>query len=300
MDVGTSEAEAFCQVHGAEGDTEWIEREQRWVGLTAAHVVFVARSERETLRLVVEKHLCRLLEPALGAKAPRVLASDDARGLQLRNKVHGVHGQDIEDRIFGDVRLRSPAERHSNDLPVTPWGVRFARSLGATLARIHIGVDVAEARQAGLTQDSLDLSTIDAAVQRLDEPALRAAWPHARAFAEAFAALPVVVVHGDPWHLNLFADARGDVSAVIDLDSSRLAPAASDLRYGLSWGPRFATHMLEAYGDVAPPVERELVERAQILHAFEHLASVHRESPRYPRMVEWALAACSTYAPRWR
>ena len=99
-----------------------------------------------------------------------------------------MHGQDIEDRIFGDTRLRSARERLGNDLPVTPWGVRLARSLDATLARIHKGVDVADALQAGLTREPLDLSTIDAAVKRLDEPALRAAWPHARAFAEAFAA----------------------------------------------------------------------------------------------------------------
>lgn len=110
-------------------------------------------------------------------------------------------------------------------------------------------------------------------------------------FRERFLEAPAVLVHGDPWHTNLFAHEDGRLRALIDFDAARLAPPAADLRYALSLGPRFAENVFAAYAADGGDVNRAEIGRAQLLHAFEHIATVDPTTERHPRMIEWARTA---------
>lgn len=139
-----------------------------------------------------------------------------------------------------------------------PPELGFHRTLRAdrsvTLARIALIEAVIRSRQPADPIDTVVLQRLAAqqhAVEALPEEA-----------TINFGNLPVQVIHGDYQGTNLFFDANGKVSAVIDWDQTYLAPAAWEiartLHLSFNFAPALSISFLAAYHAENPLPSNEL------------------------------------------
>src|SRR5262245_54945064 len=117
---------------------ELSRREDRWLALGQNAVGFAAVDPAGWARLVAERQLLARWRAA-GIPAPRVLDEDDARGVQIRERLHGLTGEVVEPLLFGGGRPDARG-RLADDAPLSRFGARLAESYGELAARIHAAV----------------------------------------------------------------------------------------------------------------------------------------------------------------
>ncbi|MEM7154126.1 MAG: aminoglycoside phosphotransferase family protein [Myxococcota bacterium] len=301
---GEALSAALSRLVGAEVDPACIEaewREWRWMARVPPYQLFLADSAAAWAKLELEADLLDAAGRTLGSRVPLVVAHDPAARVQVRDWKTGVHGWEIEDRIFG-VKAEPPPlslPRYSMDCPLTEWGEVFAAELGQVLARLHRGTTT-EGLLSRVPPQAIDWEPIASTVQRHTDSALllRAcgrvkAWDEARDRG-------ATVLHGDPHLHNVFADEAGRVTALIDFDEACVGDRHEDLMYLQSQGPRFAEFAMAAYErESGVDVDRDMVRRMHVRSAFQHLGWVDPDAPRFPRIVAWATEAVEVLTPEW-
>lgn len=285
----------------ADLDLQW--REWRWIAVLLSHAAFIAPTDEAWLRLQREATIMDAARTTVGPQIPEVLLQDEHLRLHVRERMDGLHGPEIERRIFGvDPALVPPGSRYAADCSLTSWGAIFASDLGRVLARFHSSMKASQARSTGLEiTSSPDWTKIDRVLHdHVGIELLRRALPQIRAWSEAIPLDDEVVVHGDPHFANMFADDDGQVTGLIDFDEAGIGNRHEDLRYLHSEGPRFARAALEAYEQEAGvPVDKNLVKRLHVRSASEHFSWVEPAAPRFSRIIEWASTALEALTPEW-
>jgi hypothetical protein len=281
---------------------EW--RDWRWMAVLPEIVILVAATEEGWTRLRREAALLTAARTMVGPQIASVLLEDPGSFVQIRESLSGLHGHEIEGRIFG-IPAQPPMKavpRFSPDCPLTRWGERFADDLGRTFARLHRAMTAAEGRAAGLLPNRTDWEKIERVLVELPgvEHLVRAL-PAARAWDEP-RAVEEVVIHGDPHLYNMFASEDGRVSGLVDFGDAAVGDRHEDLRYVHSHGARFAEIAIEAYADEAGvAIDPEVVARYHVCSAFGHFAwwELMIAQGREQVIVEWTTAALEALAAEW-
>jgi aminoglycoside phosphotransferase (APT) family kinase protein len=272
---------------------EW--REWRWIEVTEDRVVLTAPDDAAWRRLQREARVMARFRARAGAVVPRVIAADATARVQTRERGAGASGHDVERMVFGGETLPAARQRYQLDAPLTARGARFADDLGRALARMH-AADPDEL-------EVLDRRPLeDRAVEVVDRHVGSLSRAIARAYAWHAALSPdPVASHGDVHLFNLFVDAdTGALRTIIDYDDMRIAHRADDLRYLHSCGVPFARAALAAYREESgAAIAEETVARFHAVAALDHFAFVAPDAPRFPRIVEWAVAAVRAFAADW-
>ncbi|HET9622957.1 MAG TPA: phosphotransferase [Kofleriaceae bacterium] len=271
---------------------ELVRRDRGWLALARDVVGFAADDDAGWRRLTSEAWLLARWRAA-GVPAPRVIDEDPARGVQIRERMHGLTGEDVvsepeRSRLF-DGALPDPRARIEG-APLSTFGERVAASYGELAARIRRAVPISDARAAGFTPTSRRTLDLDAAIARLHATtASQAAKATAARLRPWLAALPPIdaVIHGDLHFFNMCLADDGEIIGVFDVGDAGLDAAATELLYIHSLGARFAAIALDAYG----PIDREAVERAHLRTALDHLIWHPPGTPRHASIVVWATAA---------
>jgi aminoglycoside phosphotransferase (APT) family kinase protein len=278
---------------------EW--RQWRWLALLPDEVAFRAEDEDAWRRLEREAEVLVRLRAAIGPTVPRVVSRNEGTRTQVRERIHGASGREVEAIIFGKDEPLPATERYRETCPLTPRGSRLAADLGRLLARMHGVIALSEAEALGLGENvpRLDERTAEIIRTHARSPLLERALRNATSW---LAILPEdrVVVHGDPHLHNLAMDAAsGALRGIFDFDETARADRRQDLAYLHSSGLAFARVALRAYADVGPPVDERAVGRFHVICALEHFSFVAPEAERFPHIVEWATAAVLALAPEW-
>ncbi|MCA9651578.1 MAG: phosphotransferase [Myxococcales bacterium] len=298
--------EALREHHGwavasYEAELRW--RSWRWQLRLPSHVGFVAIDAEGWERLEREHALLGALRSPLGDRLPRVVLHDPERRIHLRERVMGRCGHEIEHMVFGSTLVPSSELRYHPACPLSPAGSRLAEELGRTLAQLHGALGVEQARGLGLPAPDLEptLELVGWVLARhVSDPVLRRGFARVRRWwAERYSAR--VLVHGDPHAHNLVVEpGTGALRALLDLEDAQLATREMDLRYLCSFGLPFARQALTAYRETAgTDIEEAEVWRFHVCSAFEHLAWVSPDHPRFSQIVSWARAAVLGLTPRW-
>ena len=267
-------------------------RDGRSLGLGEERVAFAADDEASWRRLVSEGWLLDRWRRS-GIPVPRVLAEDAKRCVQVRERMHGLSGEQIHvetdhSPLFAgalpDVGARLV------DAPLSPFGERVATSYGEIAARIRSATTPDEASAAGLGPTSRRTLDLDDVLARLDASN---ASPLAKATATRLrgwlAELPPIdaVIHGDLHFHNMCVEPDGRICGLFDLGDAGLDAAATEFLYVYSLGAQFAELALAAYGH---DVNREDVARAHIRTALDHLIWHGPGTPRHDGIVAWVTA----------
>jgi len=262
----------------------------RWLALGAELVAFAADNESEWRRLTAERWLIERWRAA-GVPAPRVLREDAIRGVQVRERLHGLHGAQIHtDKGHSPLYADARASRDwIEDAPLSPFGERVATSYGELAARIRRAVSVADASAAGLGMTSrrtIDLDDVIARLHATDAPdAAKTAAMRVRPWLAALPP-PDAVIHSDLHFFNMCVAEDGTITGVFDFGDSGIDAAATELLYIHSLGPQFVARVLEAYGDI----DLEEVRRAHARVALDHLTWHGPGTERHPQIVAWVTA----------
>lgn len=283
------------------GDVVVSRREDRWLALGAEIVAFGAETDDEWRRLEVEAALLERWRAA-GVPVPRVVRVDAARRIQQRERLDGITGEAVEPLLFGIAATSSIARgmpdgrlRLDEACPLSAFGARLAESYGELCARMHAAVSAADARAFGIREKPrMDL---DAALARLGEAPVDGVLVERAVRAKRWLSEtpPVtVVVHGDLHFHNMCLAADGAITGVWDLGDAHLDGVETDLLYIHSLGPRFVAGVLAGYG---APVDRELVKRAHVRTALDHLMFVPPSAERYPSIIRWVTAVIERLVP---
>jgi len=268
-------------------------QESRWLALGDEFVAFAADDEAGWRRFRQEAWLLERWRAA-GVPVPRVIGEDAARRVQVRERMHGLTGHGIEERIFAGAKPDEHAR--VGDVPLSPFGERLATSYGDIARRIRGAVSVAEATAAGIGPSwrrSVDLEAALALFHETDAP------PSAKAKAAASRAWITAlrpadaVVHADMHLWNLCFAEDGTIIGVFDLDLAGLDYAAQELLYIHAFGSRFVARTLDAYG----AIELETVRHAHVREAVGHLLFHGPGTERHPSIVRWVTAALDAFAP---
>lgn len=277
-------------------------RDDRWLALGADLVAFGADTDAEWRRLEVEAELLRRWRAA-GVPVPRVIGADAERRIQLRERVHGITGEAVEPLLFGIDAASSIApgmpdgrRRLDEACPISPFGLRLAESYGELCARMHAAVSLDDARAFGLREKPpMDL---EAALVRLAASPIERGLVERAVRAKRWIAEPppiTVVVHGDLHFHNMCLAADGTITGVFDIGDAHLDGPATELLYVHSLGPRFVAGVLAGYG---APVDLELVKRAHVRVAIDHLQFISPSAERYPSIVGWITAVIDRLVPQ--
>jgi hypothetical protein len=291
MQPDSQEARArFAAALDAAFDLSW--RETRWLALAADRVAFAAVDDAGWRRLEVEAWLLERWRSA-GVPAPRVVQHDHGRGVQVRERLHGLTGLDIHtesgrsplyDRELPDARERL------DDAPLSELGRRLAASYGNLAARIRRAVPIADANAAGLGLTSRRSIDVDDAIARLEtsqaSPVIARAARRARDWLVALPP-PDAVIHADLHFFNMCVDTNGTITGLFDLSDAGIDAASQELSLVHSLGSRFAAIAIDAYG----PVDVEAVRRAHLRSALDHVMWHGPGTPRHESIMAWASAA---------
>ncbi len=266
-------------------------RGSRWLALGIDEVAFAVDDEAGWVRLEREAWLYERWR-AGGVPVPRVVRVDATRRVQVRERLHGLHGEEIHTEsgrspLFDGVR---PSVAQLLDgAPVSAFGERLATSYGEVAARIRRAVSVDDARAVGFAATSRATLDLDAALAKLRaSQAAAAAKTNADRARRWLAELPPVnaVIHGDLHFFNMCAHPDGQIAGVFDVDDAGLDAAETELLYAHSMGSRFVELVVAAYG----PVDLAAVWRAHLRTALDHVLLYGPDHPRHPRIIEWASA----------
>lgn len=272
---------------------EMSRSETRWLALGDEAVAFAADDDAGWRRLQSEAWLLERWRAA-GVPAPRVLREDAARRVQVRERMHGLTGHDVEPRIWTGpppdawVRL--------DGAPLSAFGDRLAASYGELARRIRGAVSVADATAAGFGPCLRRTLDLDGAIARLQaSSASDAAKAAAQRLRPWLAALPPpdAVIHSNLHFFNMCLADDGSIVGVFDLDGVGIDAAATEFLYVHSLGSRFAATAFAAYG----PVDDEDVRRAHLRTALDHLLTFGPGTERHPSIVEWATAVFERLVP---
>jgi hypothetical protein len=260
-------------------------RDGRWLAMTPELVAFAVDDYVAWRRLQQEDWLLSKWRNA-GAPVPRVLRSDASRHVQVRERMHGLTGKELEDKLglHPDVRERL------DDAPLSPLGARLAASYGELAARFRRAVGVPDAHAAGLSTTSHRAVDVDAAISALESTdASTAAKRAARRARDWLVELPPItaVIHSDLHFYNICASPEGDITGVFDLGDSGIDTAETEFLYAHSLGTRFVRTALEAYGQ---PLDEKRIIHAHLRTALDHILFHGPGTERHASIVAWATA----------
>jgi aminoglycoside phosphotransferase (APT) family kinase protein len=285
-----SERERFAAALGV--GFELSRRDAGWLALGADVVGLAADDDAGWQRLERESWLIARWRAA-GVPAPRVLRVDATRGVQVRERLHGLTGHAIHSETEASplyLGALPDARARLDDAPLSAFGARLAASYGELAARIRAAVSVADAGAAGFGPTSRRTLDLDDALARLRatqaSSAAKAAAERARAWLAAIPA-PDAVIHADLHFFNMCLAEDGSIVGVFDLGDAGLDAAATELMYVHSLGSRFAALALEATG----AIDVEAVRRAHLRAALDHIVGHGPGTPRHESIVAWATAA---------
>ncbi|HUS29091.1 MAG TPA: phosphotransferase [Kofleriaceae bacterium] len=280
---------------------ELSRRDNRWLALAPNLVAFAADDFAGWRRLQQEAWLLDRWRRIGGVPAPRVLREDAVRRVQVRERMHGLTGDELhrEDSLSP---LYSPALAANPDVrarlvdagsaaPLSPFGERLAASYGDLAARIRRSVDTMEAETVAIGPTSRRSLDVDAAIAALDASAAASAAAKAAAHRtrDWLATLTPInaVIHADLHFHNMCAAPSGDIIGVFDLSDSGLDNAESEFLYAQSLGTQFAQIAMAAYGS---PLDERAVVHAHLRTALDHVAYHGPTTPRHASVVAWATA----------
>lgn len=245
--------------------------------------------------------LARLARAAV--PVPALIAEDEDLRLQVRSRVPGLVGHEIERLVFGTPSPPDSAHRYRPDCPLTVPGRRLAYELGTAIAKFHRAIPVTEVRKRGFEERQSENWERVASVlgSHAPDPDLLAALGHLRRW-EAGLPRRRVLAHGDVHMFNVGVDVRtGILLGFFDFDSSCLAHPYEDLKFAFSNGYRFAERALRAYGEAAgEEVSLTLLTRFHVRAAFAHFEYVAPDSARFPQIIGWSRAAVRQLTPEWK
>ena len=262
-------------------------------------VGFLASDEPGWRRLRLEGVLISRLAAA-GVPVPTLASEDETLGLQVRGRVPGTVGHEIERLVFGTPSLPDSALRYSPECPLTAPGRHLARELGGAIARLHCAVPADEAKELGFGEREPENWERVAAVLAHAAPDLLGPLERLRRW-EADLPPDPVLAHGDVHMFNMGVDAEtGALTGLFDFDAAALAHRYEDLKFVLSNGYPFASQALRAYGETAG-VEGSLslLARFHVRSALAHFEVVAPTAPRFPQIVEWSKSAVRDLVPEW-
>lgn len=237
---------------------------------------------------------------AAGVPIPVLLAADDDLRLQIRSRVPGSVGHDVEHLVFGTPSSSDSAPRYSPACPLTSRGRRLAGELGVALARFHRAIPVDEARRWGFAEREPEDWEKVAAVLAVHAPDLLAPLGRLRRW-EAGLPPDTVLAHGDVHMFNVGVDARtGALLGLFDFDAVALAHRYEDLKFLLSNGRPFAEEASRAYGEASgEDVSFSLMACFHARSALAHFEFVAPTADRFPQIVGWSRAAVRELLPEW-
>lgn len=270
------------------GPVEVVRREDRWLALGVDLVGFAADDSDGWARLVAEGRLLARWRNA-GVVAPRVVREDAERRVQVRERMHGLTGEVIEDRLFGGKRPDVQG-RFADDAPLSAFGERLAASYGALAAQIHAAMPVEQAAALGLgprarvdLRAALALLRDDASVAGTTIDAVARAMPRLVIDTPATA-----VIHGDLHFHNMCTAEDGTITGVFDVGDAGVDAPEADLQYVHSLGPRFVAIAVAAYGR---PLDMTSIRNAHLQTALGHILWHGPGMPRHASIVAWITAA---------
>lgn len=265
----------------------------------SGRVGFLAPDERSRRRLRLEGLLLPRLA-ASGVPVPALIAEDEELGLQVRSRIPGLVGHDIESLVFGTSLTLDPSPRYRPDCPLTAPGRRLAGELGTAIARFHDAVAVDEAKELGFgKREPEDREKAETVLSDL-APDLLAPLGHLRRW-EATLRPDKVLAHGDVHMFNAGVDAAtGSLNGLFDFDAVSLAHRYEDLKFLPSNGLPFAEAALRAYGD-ASGVDGSLalLARFHVRAALAHFGSVASTAERFPLIIAWSRSTVRELVPEW-
>jgi hypothetical protein len=227
---------------------------------------------------------------------PRLLRVDVSRGVQVRERMHGLSGLEIHDERRSPL-FAGPSPTACDRLdacPLTPFGARVAASYGELAARIRRAVSVDDARALGLGPTSRRTFDLDDAIARLQAShasvLAKTAALRSRAWLEAVPP-PDAVIHSDLHFFNLCVDTSGAIVGLFDFGDSGIDAAATELLYIHSLGAEFTQRVLDAYG----PIDVDDVRRAHVRTALDHFIWHGPGTVRHDQIVEWATAVLERF-----
>ena len=279
----------------------FVWREWRWVALLPDRVIFTAKDADAWRRLELEAEVITRWRAALGSCVPSVTMRDALKRTQIRERVEGLVGRDVEHLVFGTRRELTDADRYQETCPLSTAGSRLAGDLGRTLAKLHRALTVHEAIAMGLGRSAPRLGDAieDTLRRHVKSPLLEQALASARSWLSTRTS-DDVVVHGDPHLHNLAVDpTTGALRGLFDFDEIAIADRARDLSYLHSSGLPFARAALRAYAEIGPPVDEDAVGRYHVVLALDHFNFVAPSAERFPRIVNWATGAVTALAADW-
>jgi aminoglycoside phosphotransferase len=269
---------------------ELSRRDTRWLALGTEVVAFAARCDDEWRRLEAERWLIGRWRAA-GVPAPRVIDEDATRGVQVRERLHGLFGAQIHTSTGHSPLYARVLDSGDwiEDAPLSPFGERVATSYGELAARIRRAVSVEDASAAGLGTTSRRDVDLDDILARLDatdaSSATKAAARRARSWLEALPP-PDAVIHGDLHFFNMVTADDGTITGVFDFGDAGVDSAPTELLYVHSLGPQFVAQVVEAYGET----DLDEVRRAHARVALGHLIWHPPGTERHPQIVAWIAA----------
>jgi hypothetical protein len=273
------------------GDSYEIhQREARWLGVGATLVAAKAMDERTWQQLQREAWLLTHWRAA-GIPAPQLISNDANERIQVRERLRGLTGAEIESRTF---TATSTLRERLEGAALSGWGEQFATSYGELAARIRGAVTLNAAFAAGFPDVHDRKLDVDLALSLLEASSTSAIVRRkAQRVRDWLASAPAIdaVVHGNLRLASLCASGSGCVVGVFDLDEAGLDEAAGELRYAHSLGSRFA-------GIAASAAKLELgaVVRVHLRCVLAHVVRHGPKSPKRGSIIDWASAAFEVYA----
>ncbi len=231
---------------------------------------------------------------------PAVAFENEDLRLQVRDRIPGIVGQDVERLCFGTARLPDAAARYGPDCPLTDRGKRLAEDLGPAVALLHRAVPVGEARAMGFAdREPADWARVSS-VLRTHAPDLISAVFHVQRW-ESDLPRETGLTHGDLHLSNVAVDPdTGSLSGLFDFDAACLAHPYEDLKFAPSTGLPFARRMLRTYAETTGgQTSLPLLYRFHLRAALTHFEHVSPNSDRFPEIIDWSRAALGALIPEW-
>jgi aminoglycoside phosphotransferase (APT) family kinase protein len=215
--------------------------------------------------------------------------------LQIRRKISGLSGFEVEDVIFGRPGKLTVAERYSDALVSTPSGERLASDLGRAIFGVQQAMTAQDARAFGFPETDY-LEVLASVGSSLGSRAEFGALAHElSALRTWFAELPgdsVLTLRDLQMHNIAIHRASGALEGVFDFDDAAVAHRLEDFKYLPSMGKHFTTVALDAYAAAGGPrLHLAEVWRFHVFSALEHFLFVPQTSQRWHEIVAWAGAA---------